>query len=216
MMGNLNSGIVSPYESVTDVEKLISSNYTFDAELRYEGVSYTFGLVPVFRFVVLDVIKPDITFYMLPNTFNSVVPKLVNGIIKGTFGFEKNGDIIGIKLIKRTPVFVEDFVNKYKNYQFKEGEDVIVSNSIVRGDYWARSTYLYNWGVDSIGQNHHYILGCSDYFFYCLPLNDEVIEYCKTRGGFDVSYTQNIVYLPMDEWKKYQDLIDKAIMCWNR
>lgn len=153
---------------------------------------------------------------MLPKTFDSIVHELRNGIIRGTFGFEKKGSIVGIKLINKTDVYVEEFVEKYKDYHFKVGEEVLASNSIVRGDFWARSTYKRFGGKDSLNQNHHYIDGDNDYFFYCLPLNEEVINFCKTRGGFDVSYTQNIVFLPIDEWEKYQDLIDKACMCWDR
>ena len=110
---------------------------------------------------------------------------------------------------------IKDFVEKYKDYPFKEGEDVIASNSIVRGDFWARSTYKRFGGKDSLNQNHHYINGGSDYFFYCLPLNEEVINFCKVKGGFDLSYTQNIVFLPINEWEMYQDLISNAIMCWD-
>ena len=195
------------------VEEELPSDHTFDGELRYDCMIRTDANRYIIRFI--DINDPKRLFCMLPKAFDSIVHELRNGIIRGTFGFEKNGSIIGIKLINKTNTYVEDFVEKYKDYTFKEGEDVIASNSIVRGDFWAKSTYKRFGGRDSINQNHHYINGGRDYFFYCLPLNEEVINFCKTKGGFDVSYTQNIVFLHIDEWEKYQNLIDNAFMCWD-
>ena len=195
------------------VEEELPSDHTFDGELRYDRMIRTDTNRYIIRFI--DINDDKRLFCMLPKTFDSIAHELRNGIIRGTFGFEKSGSIIGIKLINKTNIYVEDFVEKYKDYTFKEGEDVIASNSIVRGDFWAKSTYKRFGGRDSINQNHHYINGGRDYFFYCLPLNEEVINFCKTKGGFDVSYTQNIVFLHIDEWEKYQNLIDNAFMCWD-
>ena len=196
------------------VEEELPFDHTFDGELRYDCMIRTSTNRLIVRFI--DVNDRDRLFCMLPKTFDSIAHELRNGIIRGTFGFEKKGSIVGIKLVNKTDIYVEDFVKKYKDYHFKVGEEVLASNSIVRCDYWAKSTYKRFGGKDSLKQNHHYINGGRDYFFYCLPLNEEVINFCKTRGGFDVSYTQNIVFLPIDEWEKYQDLIDKACMCWDR
>lgn len=196
------------------VEEELPSDHTFNGELRYDCMVRTSTNGLIVRF--MDVNDHNRLFCMLPKAFDSIAHELRNGIIRGTFGFEKKGSVIGIKLINKTDIYVEDFVEKYKDYTFKEGEDVIASNSIVRGDFWVRSTYKRFNGKDSLGQNHHYINGDNDYFFYCLPLNEEVINFCKETGGFDVSYTQNIVFLPIEEWEKYQGLIDNALRCWNK
>lgn len=196
------------------IEENLPSDHTFNGELRYDCTVRTSTNRLIVRFI--DVNDRNRLFCMLPKAFDSIAHELRNGIIRGTFGFEKKGSVIGIKLINKTDIYVEGFVEKYKDYVFKEGEDVIASNSIVRGDFWARSTYKRFNGKDSLGQNHHYINGDNDYFFYCLPLNEEVINFCKETGGFDVSYTQNIVFLPIDEWEKYQGLINNALRCWDK
>lgn len=80
------------------VEEELPSDHTFEGELRYDCMIRTDTNRYIIRFI--DINDPKRLFCMLPKAFDSIAHELRNGIIRGTFGFEKNGSIIGIKLIK--------------------------------------------------------------------------------------------------------------------
>lgn len=77
----------------------LPADHTFEAELVYDQIVRLNSSGFIIRFK--DVNNPQRLFAMMPKAFDSIVPELVDGKIKGIFGLEARGTQWGIKLIKK-------------------------------------------------------------------------------------------------------------------